>query len=239
VLLPLWAGTEVCQLAFSDMRNVAYLAHIGGLISGALLGLINRRFLGFYDEEAVEPEPEDEVSPLIEKALAHIGQLEMEKGAELLQEVLKKEPDNVTALKHLYEIYKTAPENPEFHTTAKQVLLLSSKDGSTYNMTAEVYNDYVKRAKQPKLSAGLYLRLISILAGEGHLEKAEKIAMLFLHKMPTHQGLPTALLRLSNAFKMAGDPAKHKKYLKIILSEYSDTPEAELAKSAIDERDRF
>jgi len=91
LLFPVWVGTEVYQLAFSDVRYVAYLAHLGGLLSGALLGMINKRYLGFYDEDAVEPEPEYEVSPLIEKALGHIGELDMEKGAALLQEVLEKE----------------------------------------------------------------------------------------------------------------------------------------------------
>ena len=230
VLLPLWIGAEVYQIAFSEVRHVAYLAHVGGLVSGALLGLINKRFLGFYDEDAVEPEPEDEISPLIEKALAHIGQLEMEQGEALLQDVLKKEPENIVALKHLYEIHKTDPEKPQFHISAKQVLQLSSRNEGTHNITVDVYNDYVTRTKQPKLTAGLYLRLITILAGKGHLQKAEQIAMMFLKKKPGYQGLSTALLRLSNKFKMEGDLEKHKTYLTIILSEYSNTIEAALAK---------
>jgi len=235
LLFPVWVGTEVYQLAFSDVRYVAYLAHLGGLLSGALLGMINKRYLGFYDEDAVEPEPEDEVSPLIEKALGHIGELDMEKGAALLQEVLEKEPENILALKHLYDIYKTDPENLQFHTSAKQVLMLSSRSEETYNITAEVYTDYIKRTKQPKLPANVYLRLISILAGKGHLEKAEQIANMFINKKPTYQGLATVLLRLSNTFKMEGDLVKQKKYLNIILSEYADTVEAKLAKTAIDE----
>lgn len=235
VLLPLWVGAEVYQIAFSEARHVAYLAHVGGLVSGALLGLINKRFLGFYDEDAVEPEPEDEVSPLIEKALAHIGQLEMEQGEALLQDALEKEPENIPALKHLYAIHKTEPEKPQFHTTAKQVLQLSSRNEATHNITVDVYTDYVTRTRQPKLSAGLYLRLITILAGKGHLQKAEQIAMMFLNKKPGYQGLSTALLRLSNKFKMEGDLAKHKKYVDIILSEYSNSVEAKLAKSELDE----
>ncbi|MEN8243424.1 MAG: rhomboid family intramembrane serine protease [Thermodesulfobacteriota bacterium] len=235
VLLPLWVGAEVYQIAFSEVRHVAYLAHVGGLISGALLGLINKRFLGFYDEDVVDPEPEDEISPLIEKALAHIGQLEMEQGEALLQDVLKKEPKNIAALKHLYEIHKTDPEKPQFHTTAKQVLKLSSRNEETHSITVDVYTDYVARTKLPKLSAGLYLRLITILAGKGHLKKAEQIAIMFLNKKPGYQGLSTALLRLSNKFKMEGDQVKHKTYLNIILSEYSNTVEAKLAKAELDE----
>jgi hypothetical protein len=234
-LLPLWVGTEIYQLAFSDVRHVAYLAHIGGLVSGALLGLINKRFLGFYDQEAVEPDPEDEISPLIEKALQHMGQLEMEQGTELLQQALIKEPDNISALKHLYDIYKTDPENPRFHETAKLVLQLSSRNEETHPVTVDVYIDYVRRTRQPKLSAGLYLRLITILAGNGHLQRAEQIAMMFLRKQPPCQGLSTALLRLSTEFKMEGDLAKHKTYLNILLSDYSNAIEAELAKAELDE----
>jgi membrane associated rhomboid family serine protease len=234
-LLPLWIGSEVYQLAFSEIRHVAYLAHIGGLLSGALLCFINKKFLGFYKEDAVEPEPEDEISPLLEKAFEHIGRLEMEEGAKILNEVLDKDPENVIALKHLFDIYKTKSEDKQFHHLAKRLLLLLSKDETKHDMAVEVYSEYIKNAKQPKLSAELYLRLISILSIRGYPEKAEHILAMFLNKKPDFPGLSTVLLKLANVYKRKGNYKRQKKYLNILCSKYANSPEARLANTYLRE----
>jgi membrane associated rhomboid family serine protease len=233
-LLPLWVGSEVYQLAFSEIRHVAYLAHIGGLLSGALLGFINKKYLGFYKEDAVEPEPEDEISPLLEKALEHISRLEMEKGAKILNEVLDKDPENIIALKHLFDIYKTKSEDKHFHHLTKRLLLFLSKDEKKHNLAVEVYSEYIKRAKKPILSAELYLQLIPILSTRGYPEKAEHILAMFLNKKPDFPGLSTVLLKLANGYKIKENYQKQKKCLTIICSKFSSSPEAQMAKSELD-----
>jgi len=87
------------------------VAHIGGLVSGALLGVVNLKFLGAYDAEALEPEEEDKISPLIEEALVNIRQLDMESGIRLLNKALAKDPDNVGVMIHLFNVRKTDPED--------------------------------------------------------------------------------------------------------------------------------
>ena len=233
ILLPLWVGNEVYQLAFSEMQHVAYLAHLGGLLSGALIGLVNKKYLGFYREDAIEPEPEDEISPLLEKALAHMSRLEMEEGAGLLHEALDKDPENISALKPLFDIYKTKPEDAQFHDLAKRFLLLLSKDRTRDTMTIDVYNEYVRCTKKPRLSAVLYLRLISIFSAQGQPEKAEPILAVFLKKKPDLPGLAAALLKLANGYKKTGNFKKQRKCLEVLCSKYADTSEARLAKSEI------
>ncbi|MBU1052219.1 MAG: rhomboid family intramembrane serine protease [Proteobacteria bacterium] len=233
-LLPLWLGSEVYKIAFSEERHVAYLAHVGGILSGALLGFINKRYLGFYKAEALEPETEDEISPLLEKALEHIRQLEMEKGADLLNDVLKKDPNHIVALKHLFDIHKINAEDIQFHTVAERLLLLLSKDGFKHDMIVEVYGEYIKHAKQPKLSTEVYLRLISIFSTYGYPEKAEGILAMFLNKKPDLPGLAMLLLKLANSYKIKKNYDKHKKCLKVLCSKYSGSTEAQMAKSELD-----
>jgi len=234
ILLPFWVGSEVYQLVFSEIRQVAYLAHIGGLVSGALLGFINKRYLGFYKAEAIESESEDETSPLLEKALEHIRRLELDEGAQFLKEVLNKDPEHVIALKHLFDIHKLKSEDMQFHKLAKQLLLLLLKDGSKHNVTVEVYNEYSKHAKQPKLSSEIYLRLIPLLSVHGYPDKAERILAMLLKKNPDFPGLATVLLKLANEYKLKGDYRKQKQYLTILGSKYAGSPEAQLAKSELD-----
>lgn len=233
ILLPLWIGNEVYQLVFSEVQHVAYLAHIGGLLTGALLGFINTKFLGFYKKDAIEPEPEDEISPLLEKALAHMSRLEMDEGAKFLNEILDKDPENISALKPLFDIYKMRPDDSQFHDLSKRFLLLLSRDRARNKMTIKVYNEYVRYAKKPRLSAALYLRLISIFSVQGQPEIAESILAVFLKKKPDLPGLAAALLKLANGYKKTGNTKKQIKCLKVLCSKFSDTPEARLAKNEL------
>ncbi|RZB33731.1 MAG: hypothetical protein SRB2_03842 [Desulfobacteraceae bacterium Eth-SRB2] len=155
----------------------------------------------------------------------------MEKGTKVLNDVLNKDPENVTALKHLFDIYKTKSENRHFHKLTKRLLLLLSKDDTKHNMTVEVYNEYIKHAKQPKFSAELYLRLISILSIRGYPEKAEPILAMFLNKKPDFPGLSTVLFKLANGYKMKRNNKKQRKCLNILCSKYSNSPEAQLVKN--------
>ncbi len=233
ILLPLWIGNEIYQLVFSEMQYVAYLAHIGGLLSGALLGFINKKYLGFYKEDAIEVEPEDEILPLLEKALAHMGRLEMEEGAKLLNEILNKDPENISALKPLFDIYKTQPDDAQFHDLTKRFLLLLSKDSARDKMTIDVYNEYVRSVTKTRLSAVLYLRLISIFSAQGQPEKAEPILAFFLKKKPDLPGLAAALLKLANGYKKTGNYKKQRNCFTVLCKKFSDTPEALLAKNEL------
>ena len=90
-LLPIWVGLEFWQLFFGGMSNVAYMAHIGGLVSGSLIGFFNLKVLKSFNADVIEPEPEDEISPIIEKALQNIRQLDIESGAEYLEQALARD----------------------------------------------------------------------------------------------------------------------------------------------------
>jgi membrane associated rhomboid family serine protease len=229
LLLPIWIANEFYQLFFGGVSHVAYVAHIGGLVSGALLGVVNLKFLGAYDAEALEPEKEDEISPLIEEALVHIRQLDMESGIRLLNKALAKDPENVDAMIHLFNVRKTDPEDIKFHETARRLLNRLSLDSAGFETARKVYEDYTKLTKRPRLSAQLYLRLSSIFAGLGYPEKAEGILAMLLKKRADLPGIPTALLKLANGYQQKELVAKNNKCLKILYTRYPDSPEAQIA----------
>jgi membrane associated rhomboid family serine protease len=228
-LLPVWIANEFYQLFFGGVSQVAYVAHIGGLVSGALLGVVNLKLIGAYDAKALEPEEEDEISPLIEEALEHISQLDMESGIRLLNKVLVKEPDNVGAMVHLFNARKTDPEDLKFHEIARRLLNRLSLDSADFETARKVYEDYTKLTKRPRLSADLYLRLSSILASLGYPERAEAILAMLLKKKADLPGIPTALLKLAKAYQQKKIEAKNHKCLKILYTKYPDSPEAQIA----------
>ncbi len=114
VLFPFWIANEFFQLFFGMASNVAYVAHIGGLASGAFCGLIGRKLSLRADSEVFNPDPGEKIAPLLEDALGRIAELDMKGARPLLEEVLKIDPQHRSALTHLFNIDKL---NPGMETT--------------------------------------------------------------------------------------------------------------------------
>ncbi|WP_172453213.1 rhomboid family intramembrane serine protease [Xanthomonas arboricola] len=94
LLLPLWLGWELYSLLWNDDGNVAFEAHAGGLISGALLGvalvLLRRTRPSFMEEsEAVL------VDDRWERAQRHLGRMENVEAERLLAELASEQPHNL------------------------------------------------------------------------------------------------------------------------------------------------
>ena len=229
-LLPIWIGNEVYQLAFGGVSNVAYVAHIGGLVGGAALALADRRWAGRRELPAGPAPAADRESPLLERALQHMAELDHPKAQALLEQVLIKNPDDTRALTHLFNITKLTPENPKFHQTAARLLSLLSADRCACAAGAAVFKEYVRCSPKPQLSAPLYLSLGSMLAVSGEHEQASKIVLALLRKMPDLPGIPAALWKLSESFKAKGLGAQRQRCLQAICSRYPRTTEAEAAR---------
>lgn len=233
ILLPVWVGNELFQLCFGDARQVAYVAHVGGLAGGALFGFFSLKLFPFYNSETFQEEPEDEISPLLEDALRHIAELDFETGCRLLEQVLAKQPDHIDALTHLFNVYKLEPEKPRFHKVAKNLIFRLSRSYDTYESAHKFYLEYIRLTRRPRLSPQLYVELSSIFSATGHLEHAVNILTLLLKKMPELPGLPSALLKLAAAYRKNGMAAKWQRCLRLILTRYPESVEAHVARKSL------
>ncbi len=233
ILLPIWFANEFYQLFFGDISNVAYVAHIGGLISGAILGFINLKVLRSFNPDVLEPEPEDDVSPIIEKALRHIRQLDMESGAQLLEMALAKDPDHIDAMTYLFNVRKAEPQDPRFHGIAQKLLDRLTSENNHYSSAVKIFDDYAKLTKRPQLSADLYLKMIVILSRLGHPEKAERILAMFLKQKPDFPGIPTALLKLAAGYRQKGVNARYQRCLRVLGSKYPNSTEGQIARRSL------
>ena len=113
LLLPVWVGNEAYQLTFGDLSNVAYVAHIGGLMTGAALGFALRRWAGRQPLPVGSGLAADNVSSLLERALKYMAELDHPKALALLEQVLIKNPDDTRALTSSHhQAHPRAPEIP-------------------------------------------------------------------------------------------------------------------------------
>ena len=238
ILLPVWIAKEIYFLYTDDIGNVAYEAHLGGLISGAVLGLIGFILFRKTNADTLETdEPIDEISPLIERALEHVGRLEMDAGSRLLEQALTKGPGHIGALTHLFNIHKNNPRDPRFHETARQLLDRLTTDSAHHNTAGQIYEEYIRSAGQPCLSADLYLRMIAVLAGLGYPEKAEGIMAMFLKQKPNLPGIPQALLKLADGFRRKEIKEKYQKCLILLGKKYPESAEGQIARRNLQKPD--
>ena len=234
-LLPVWMLNELYQLYFGGASNVAYVAHLGGLIGGAILAFTHSKFPGEHSEDIFAEEKVDEASPLLEKALDLMGKLDFQRARKHLEEIVAKEPGHVIALKHLFNIDKQEADSDNFHKTASQLLLSLSHNPSSHGIAFDTYLEYEKIAPRPSLSPELFLRLCLVFSGIGQHEKGEKILSFLIKHRPDLPKIPAALLKVANAYKKEGRVKKWESCLQFLCSKYGKTPEARFAQNLIEE----
>ena len=229
VLLPIWIGKEFFQLLFAGPSQVAYVAHIGGLTSGALLGYINLKFLLRVDQEVFKEDPKEGIDSLLEEALQKIGKLDMSGARPLLEQVLEKDPNNTDALTHLFNIDKLNPQSETFHKTSSRLLLRLSSEAKNQQKLYDTYIEYTNIAKRLRLHPDLLFRISSFFSAQGHLEESEKIMAMLLQKYPKSQNLPTGILNLGQAYLKKGVPARGEKCFKLVCKRYPGSSESQIA----------
>jgi membrane associated rhomboid family serine protease len=234
-LLPVWIGNEVVQLFFGSYRHVAYMAHIGGLTSGAVLGYLNMRFLGQVDRKIFEQDPRQRISGLLEEALQRIARLEMNAARPLLEQVLEIDSSNREAITHLFNIEKLSPQDKAFHETASRLLRHLSHDPNAHETLYKTYKEYCRVSKPPRLSLDLLCLVASVFTVHGHLSEAESILAVLLRNRPGLQEIPTGILNLARAYLKGGISDKGKRCLKIICQKYPGSAESQIARRLLQE----
>ena len=233
LLLPIWIGKELFQLFYGSVQHVAYVAHIGGLATGAVLGFFILRYVRLSNREIFAEDPHDEISPLLEEAVERIGELDLEHARRLLIEVLEKDPENLHALNHLFNIEKHDGDNPRFHEVAKRLLTLVSEDTTEARHAYSIYEEYLNFTSRPKLPARLYLRMSTICMATGHLDNAAKILAALTKKRSDMPGISAALFKLAQYYHQKGLSDQYRKCLLALARNFPNSPEARIAREKL------
>ena len=229
VLLPVWIGKEFFQLFFGGPSQVAYVAHIGGLISGVVLAVLILKLWGQVDEEVFKEDPKEGINALLETALQKIAKLDMSGARPVLEQILEKDPKNTAALIHLFNIDKLNPQSESFHKTASRVLVRLSTNKENQQKICDIFKEYADLAKPLRLHPDLLFRLSSIFAVQGHLEDAERIIGMLLQKYPKSQKIPSVILNLGRAYLKKGMSAKGQKCLRVVCKRFPGSSESQVA----------
>jgi membrane associated rhomboid family serine protease len=227
ILLPFWVGTEFFQFYFSGNGQVAYMAHAGGLMGGALLGGVARRFFTQHQKSYFEEKPKDTSAVLLEEALARIGRIDYAGARPMLMEYLALRPDHIEALEHLFALDKHQPG--DLLKTAPRLLSAMIAQRMDTHKIWKTYCEYEKVAQAAALPVELQMRLAFLFCDGDYLEEAEKLIGLLLQAKPVAPNISTLLLRLIKVLDQSGASAKARQYRGILLEKFPMSPEARLS----------
>ena len=239
VILVLWIGNEVFQLLLGPESRVAYMAHIGGLGSGALMGFVRRKVRGEDPEDVLEhgDDPGKKTASLLDEALKRVEKLDTKGARDLLQQMLQIDPGNRTALTQMYHLDKIDPGRGEFHDSARRLLAHLVDDRQAHRETLAVYREYIRKASGPRLPSSLLFAVSSYFAATGHLEEAEGIMGYLLKKKPDLAKMPEGLLHIARACMKEGSKGKARHYLQVICMRYPLSGECLVARRLLDDLD--
>ena len=116
ILFPIWLGHELYQLHSNPNTNINYFAHIGGLLSGALAGImikLSKLKIDFSDNHAAHDK--ERLDKKLNDALKAFGALNYEKARQSLKILHKDYPDNILVLEHYYSVLNHGLPGDTYH----------------------------------------------------------------------------------------------------------------------------
>ncbi len=235
MILGAWVGNEIFQLLSNTESSVAYMAHIGGFSGGALMGIINQRFLGKLSERLFEPDQGEKIPMLLDQAMKKVEVLDLSGARTLFEQVLALQPGNRTALTQIYHMDKTMPDAEAFHESTRRLLYCLIRDKHAHMEVKNIYQEYLQKAKSPRLPAGLLFSIVSYFASTGHEDETEKVIGMLLKKSPDLPKMPEVLLQLARAALKKGLVDRGRNYLQVICLRYPLSNEYATAKRMLDD----
>lgn len=227
-LLPLWLGNELYQFFSEQGSHVAYMAHFGGLLSGALMGYAYRwkhsEKINTH-HQVVETKELDNIA--FQRGVNYLGEMEFQKALSIFKALLENHPDDIKLALLSYRAAKADPSCEDYHRAALRLLSIPTTDANTAEQTHTVFNEYLNSAKPShRLGTDLISQLAKSFANAGYCEDAEKLSNVLLRIAPQHSELPATLLALARAHFRQQQKDKFNTTLELLKKKFPSSPEA-------------
>lgn len=192
VVLPVWIAYEILQFVVDRESSTGYMAHAGGLIGGALLGLAVRRFTGqrvesFHGQRDQEAFDQAE----FDRARALVAKVDFKGASVVFARLAQRFPTRADLLRQWHSVAKFEPASEGYHQVVGLLMTLPTPDGPTRQFQRQVFLEYLdKAAPAPRLTPDALGRIGLVLARSGHLAEGERAAELLLKIAPGDARLP-------------------------------------------------
>ena len=215
IILPIWLGYEFYNHYFIP-SNINNLAHAGGLISGAVIAFLAKKYHRNIDTDYMdENKKNEEFDLLYASAMNYVSSLQTDKAISEFNKLKTTWPDNIEVKKQLFNLHKFSASSDAFHNIAREIFSIKENSVQVNKVIFETYHEYKEKAKPgPKLTVDQLMKLAFRFMQNNYLIEAEKIIVLLLKNKVKHQLLAESLQLLSTKYGLQ-DAKKSKYYLNL------------------------
>ncbi|MDR2837415.1 MAG: rhomboid family intramembrane serine protease [Azonexus sp.] len=223
--LPVWLANEALQMYWNGNSHIAYSAHFGGLLAGALLAwpLVKRaqaRLLPEPGKAKNAPAAAKTAPQYLAEARRATGGGAFDQARRAYASAALQPDSNLAVWSECFNVLKLSPGSEEFHKTARAILGQRADDAATQGFILEVFRDYIALAKpRPYLNGNLLVRLGERFRRHGSALELERVARLLHIAAPDDPRCREFLLAAANAHARHGD-AQRSAALMQLAAEY-------------------
>lgn len=235
-VLPFWLGEQIID-ALTSTEPVAYSAHIGGIVTGALLGVWHRwrgnERRDYLDEEIHQAED----AAKYQQALDLLGQVRFAEAVRLLRELAGQHPDQRQYLQQWYKAARHDPGGEAYHSAALRMVMLPGSDRATLTLVRDTWQDYRSVTQgRLRLNADQLAALARRFANNGMPDDARPIVQALARKQPNQSTTAGLFADLARSYLAAGERRQAGLFAGLILDKF---PGSEAAREAAVIRDRL
>lgn len=226
-LLPVWLGWELYQMAAMPASNVAFDAHAGGIVTGALATFAIRK-LGWERREVLDEAVEKPVLPnLYTPTREALGQLEFAIARERSGRLVEQHPSEREAWLLRLRAWRDRPQEAEWHEAARRLLVGGLLPPARLDEDIALFNEYLTGSgHRPRLSADDLLVIGNRWFGGGRRDAAEAIVRVLLAQGEPAEAARKLALRLALAAVEADESELARRVCEYLNLRCADTEEA-------------
>lgn len=233
ILLPAWIAHEFLQQLINSEGGIAYMAHAGGLISGAIVAYI---FKKFNPQEVVVPQAKETENPadvLRERGNAALKALKLDEARNIFRKLVKLEPKNREFLNTYFNLAKTVPADEHFHRAFRYIVNCNLDDPESSKWIFDCYQAYVGTARPPRVTADIIARLTFRFARDGRLQEADRLLGMLISRDSGHAEIPNILLALLTYSIRQGHRRKAEEYQRVLNHQHGNSSQARMAEDLL------
>ena len=233
IMLFIWMAKEILQMIAVD-SNVNFLAHLGGLISGALVAFLLLRLKDRVNTDYMDlPEKNQQYSELMSDGIQYLGEMDFDKAKYYFNKILVQRPEDIDAIEYLYKASQLDPASNDYHKYAKK-LIFASIEIKNFNLFYQTWINYNEHAEPAaKLEFNSFYTIFEQLLHYNKIEDAETLIIRLFKKNPKKNELSAGFLILAKKHLALNNKLSANKYSQAIIKYFPHSPEASNARSIL------
>lgn len=204
LLLPAWIANEALQHVVGG-KGVAYMAHLGGLLTGALLMAAAMHWRKLTPPPVAAEQAGDGFDQHVAEAKRLAAGMKFDAACAQWRAAAKLRPTDGEVLRAWFNTARLQPASEDFHGAARLIFRLATSDDATLELQHASYRTYLDQAKPgARLKPDDMARLARRFTRARQFDDADKLCRALLKSAPEHLGLADTLGVCAQGWLRAG-----------------------------------